>query len=282
MKKFLNISRPRFWIYTAGPFWLSAALLYPLDGYMVPVLIMLSYFTFPANILIYGINDIYDRDTDILNEKKNSYEHLLQSKDQKYLIYLIVLSNVPFWIYSVLFLPVVANIFLLIFILLAWQYSAPPIRAKARPFLDSLFSGLLYIVPVGVSWGIVSGHAPGFLPMLAGFLWSYSMHVYSAIPDINADKEAGISTSATYFGKNTTVLFCGLLYTLSSIIAYYFIGFFSVIIWLIYMVLIYLSYKKETPEGVLSIYKIFPLINTLVGGMLFIIFLLLSQGVISF
>ena len=32
------------------------------------------YFLIPANILIYGINDIFDYDTDKLNPKKGTYE----------------------------------------------------------------------------------------------------------------------------------------------------------------------------------------------------------------
>lgn len=41
----------------------------------------LLYFLFPANLLVYGVNDIADEDTDILNAKKQGYE-LLHTKEK--------------------------------------------------------------------------------------------------------------------------------------------------------------------------------------------------------
>ncbi len=273
MKKFIKISRPRFWVYVAGPFWLCAAVLYPLGVHLLPIVVFLAYFTFPANLLIYGINDLYDRETDLVNNKKNSYEQVLHIHDNKKLIWLILISNVPFIIFGFFVLPQPAFFSLLIFVFLAWQYSAPPLRAKAIPFIDSFLSGLLYIAPVGVSWGIVTNTYPSFIPMLAGFLWSYSMHLYSAVPDINADKMANIKTGATLFGKNTTLILCGCIYTVSAFIAYFYIGFFAIIAGLGYIYLIVISILKPQPEDVLRVYKIFPFFNTLVGAILFLILL---------
>jgi 4-hydroxybenzoate polyprenyltransferase len=273
MKNFLKISRPRFWVYVAGPFWLCGAIFYPLGANIVPILVFLFYFTFPANILIYGVNDLYDRATDVLNDKKTTYEKVLDKKYDKKLIWVILFTNVPFLIYGFLFLPQSAFICLLVFILLSWQYSAPPLRAKAIPFVDSLTSGLLYIIPVGVSWGIVTNSYPPLVPMLAGFLWSYAMHLYSAVPDINADKSANIQTGATLLGKNATLYLCGFLYVVSAIIAFFYIGFFALLAGLGYLYLIFISIIKTEPEEVLSVYKIFPFFNTLVGVILFAILL---------
>ena len=269
MKKFLTISRPRFWIYVAGPFWLCAAILYPSIHNTLQGIVFLLYFTFPANILIYGINDIYDTETDVLNDKKSSYEQVLQKSDQKKLLWVILITNIPFILYGLFVLPVPALVSLILFILLAWQYSATPLRAKAIPFVDSIVSGLLYIVPAGVAWGIITHSYPSFLPMLAGFLWSYAMHLYSAVPDINADKAAHIKTGANLLGKNPTLILCGVLYLSSAIIAFIYIKFFAVIAALAYLYLIGISISKKNPEGVLAVYKIFPLLNTCIGAMLF-------------
>ncbi len=275
MKRLLNISRPRFWIYTVGPFWLCAPLFYPFSTELIPFFVMLVYFTFPANILIYGINDIYDRSTDVLNEKKKSYEQLFNISDKKKLLYCIFLSNSLFIIYALFFLPKNALVYLFLFVFISWQYSATPIRAKAQPFLDSFFSGLLYILPAAVSWKILSPESVPFLPFLASFFWAFAMHVYSAIPDIHADKNARIKTSATILGKNKTILFCGLLYGAATFIAYKYIGFVAPMLYFIYLVLLVFSYNKKTPEEVLSIYKIFPIVNTISGIILFITFYLL-------
>ena len=269
MKKFINISRPRFWIYVVGPFWLCAAITYPAIHNVLQGIIFLLYFTFPANILIYGINDIYDIETDLLNGKKSSYEQVLQKSDQKKLWWVILATNVPFLIYGFLALPMPSFASLVFFILLSWQYSAPPLRAKAIPFVDSIVSGLLYIVPAGVAWGIATRSYPSFLPMLAGFLWSYAMHLYSAVPDINADKAANIKTGANLLGKNPTLILCGILYLSSAIIAFMYVGLFACIAALGYLYLIALSVCKKTPEEVLHVYKMFPLFNTVVGAILF-------------
>lgn len=269
MKKIITISRPRFWIYVVGPFWLCAAIMYPSLHSVWQGIIFLLYFTFPANILVYGINDIYDKETDVLNDKKNSYEHVLQKNDQKKLLWVILITNVPFIMYGYFALPMSAFVCLLLFVLLAWQYSAPPLRAKAIPFVDSIVSGLLYIVPAGVAWGALTHSYPSFMPMLAGFLWSYAMHLYSAIPDINADKAAGIKTGANLFGKNPTLVLCGILYVASAAIAFVYVGLFACIAAFIYLYLIVVSINKKTPEEVLGVYKLFPLLNTIIGAVLF-------------
>jgi 4-hydroxybenzoate polyprenyltransferase len=273
MKKFISISRPRFWVYVAGPYWLCGAIFYPLGINIIPILVFLVYFTFPANILIYGVNDLYDRATDAINNKKANYEQVLDKKYDKELVWTILFTNIPFLIYGFFVLPSSAFICLLIFVFLAWQYSARPLRAKAIPFVDSLVSGLLYVVPVGVSWGIVTNSYPPLIPILAGFLWSYAMHLYSAVPDINADKMANIQTGATLLGKNTTLILCGVLYAISAVIAYFYIGFFAILAGLGYLYLIFISVRKSNPEEVLTVYKMFPLFNTLVGAILFVILL---------
>lgn len=269
MKKFLSISRPRFWIYVAGPFWLCAALLYPFTTDIISFLVMLVYFTFPANILIYGVNDIYDREIDLANAKKQGYESVHDVAYTKKLWLIIFLTNIPFVLYAYLILPQVAYLSLFIFILLAWQYSAKPLRAKTIPFIDSFVSALLYIVPASVAWGIVLGAVPHFIPMLAAFLWAYAMHMYSAIPDITADTLGGIKTSATILGKNYALFVCSMLYISAALLIYSYIGIVALFGAVTYLVFMYLSYKKRTPDEVLLVYRLFPYINTCIGAVLF-------------
>ena len=89
LSRVIRISRPRFWIYELGPYMigvLGAILTHQeimqnpaIDGLTVGQLFMKHaviigifalYFLIPANIRIYGINDIYDYETDKLNPKK--------------------------------------------------------------------------------------------------------------------------------------------------------------------------------------------------------------------
>jgi 4-hydroxybenzoate polyprenyltransferase len=44
-----------------------------------------------------------------------------------------------------------------------------------------------------------------------------AMHTYSAIPDIEPDRAAGIETTATVLGETRTYLYCGGCWTLAAI-----------------------------------------------------------------
>jgi len=272
MKNLLLLSRPRFWIYVLGPFCLPLATIHSTASVSLNLVLMFLYFTFPANILIYGVNDLYDKETDALNEKKSGYEETLSTlhtKDSS-LKKIIVYSNILFIIYALFHFTVVPILFLLLFILCAHQYSAPPIRAKAIPFVDSIVSGILYIVPVFVSWGILYNTLPPLVPILAGVIWSIGMHAYSAVPDIYADKKANIQTGATLLGKNNMLILCGVLFCVASIVSLPYLGNVAYVAGCVYLSIIVLSIRKKTPEDTLLYYKLFPTINTLIGGIIFL------------
>jgi 4-hydroxybenzoate polyprenyltransferase len=72
VRRLVLISRPVLWINTIGSglvaVWLTGALF---DLRALPVILWL---TLPFNLLIYGVNDIYDQDTDAANPRKGSIE----------------------------------------------------------------------------------------------------------------------------------------------------------------------------------------------------------------
>lgn len=266
-------------MYVFGPFVLPIALNSNLTLENILILILFGiYFLLPANLLIYGINDINDYETDILNDKKNGYEELVENtdKEKKFLIKYITLTNIPFLILAIFLLPKISLIYLFLFLLTSWQYSAKPIRAKAKPFLDSIVSGVLYIMPAGISYGLLFSKSLPTDVLIAGIIWSVSMHAYSAVPDINADKQAGLKTGATMLGKQTMLVLCCLLFLVSATIGFKYIGAISIIGFAFYLYLIIWSIKIKTPEGVLKVYKIFPYVNTFVGGLIFLSLLIKS------
>ena len=75
-KQIIKLSRPRFWLYLAGPYLVGMA--YSAQTakqfYSFDFLYPLFYFLIPANMFLYGINDLFDKDTDKLNAKKISKE----------------------------------------------------------------------------------------------------------------------------------------------------------------------------------------------------------------
>lgn len=98
-------------------------------------------------------------------------------------------------------------------------YSALPIRAKSKPFLDSFFSASHYVF-TGI-FGYYLIYPDKNFPILAfifGMLWSMAMHAYSAVFDIEFDRMAKINTIATFLGHIKIIIFYSIIYTLSFFI----------------------------------------------------------------
>ena len=260
----LKVSRPRFWIYIIGPVLLVLASFLNISK---DLLLLILYLTYPANLLIYGVNDIADRDTDALNIKKGSYEHLLQLKEIKSLMFAILITNLPF-LFLLPSLPFNAVISMCLFWFFSIFYSLKPIRAKAIPFVDSIFN-ILYIFPAIAVYFTLGGTNINYFVITAGTLWVMAMHAYSAIPDIDSDKQANLKTSATVLGKNLGLAWCFILYFGSAVLSSFTIGFISYILLIPYALLMILSMKTRNDAELLSIYKYFPYLNTLSGMILF-------------
>ncbi|MDQ3008414.1 MAG: prenyltransferase [bacterium] len=208
MKHLLSISRPSFWFYTAGPFLLGFTAAAPTlsEFYSVRFVLLFLFFLLPANLFLYGINDLFDGDTDQLNQKKGQQEHFLRQPESNQLR-LALIGVVLLCIFIAITLRFESAVAMIIFLVLAAAYSAPPFRLKARAFLDS-YSNILYLLPALVGWYLFMDSLPPFSVLLAGAAWTAAMHAYSAIPDIQPDKKAGVTTIAVRLGEERTALFC--------------------------------------------------------------------------
>src|SRR5688500_16965443 len=82
-----KISRPRFWGYLAGPYLIGYVIGMPTQTALLTPLffVHLLYFVTVANVLVYGVNDLFDMDTDEKNPKKDTHEHKLKSTEKKQL-----------------------------------------------------------------------------------------------------------------------------------------------------------------------------------------------------
>ncbi len=265
----LKASRPRFWLYLFGPFLigLAAAATSQADFFRAESILFALYFLFPANLLIYGVNDIFDFETDRLNPKKMEYEQLVRPESHVKLVVWILFFNLPFLIAAV-FLAQAALPSLVGFLFFSIFYSAPPIRAKAVPILDSAFN-ILYVFPAAFAYQLISGSFPPSAIMIAGGLWTMAMHAFSAVPDIDADREAKIHTVATFSNKNGTLLFCLSMYIASAILAFQYLGIAAIALGAVYVAIMLASFVSKNSDGVYDIYKFFPLVNAATGFILF-------------
>ena len=268
MTNIVLISRPRFWLYIFGPYivGVAAGASSPSDFLRFDTLLFGLYFLLPANLLVYGINDIFDFETDRLNPKKVEYEMLVRPENHRALWIWIAVLNVPFLL-AAAFLATASLPLLIAFILLSIFYSAPPIRAKEVSFLDSIFN-VLYVFPGAFAYQLLSDEFPTPVVFLAGGLWTAAMHAYSAVPDIGPDTAAGVNTIATKLGSWGTHLFCLVCYGVAGLVGGTLFAPLP-LFGLFYVALMHFSSYETKRRSVFSVYRWFPLINAIAGFVLF-------------
>ncbi len=265
----IHVSRPRFWVYVFGPYLvgLAAGVTDRHDFLTAETILFGLYFLLPANLLIYGVNDIFDYETDRLNPKKKGYETLVRPESHLRLWIWIVALNIPFLVAAIYLapqaLPSLAG-----FIFFSVFYSAPPVRAKAIPIIDSMFNAL-YVFPAAFAYQMITGTFPPLILFAAACLWTMAMHAYSAIPDIRSDMKAGVRTIATLLGPGWTHVFCALCYTAACILSVTEITWIAAIGVLVYVPLMRFSDMADYPKGVMEIYQFFPALNAAFGFALF-------------
>ena len=198
-------SRPFSWVNTALPF-LAGALL--VDRHLTAVAVAGTlYFTLPYNLLLYGVNDLFDHASDVRNPRKGSLEGALVPPSMAQSLWaLVVLTNLPLLALLVALGGLRVAPVLALTVGIALAYSAPPLRTKVRPGLDSLTSALHFALPVAVGM-ITAGRDPAELPWsgFAAFVaWGIASHALGAVQDIAYDRAAGIGSVATVLGARRT------------------------------------------------------------------------------
>jgi len=211
----LKLSRPRFWLYLAGP--VAVGVVYAAastaDLFTPTTLTLFAYFLLPANVLLYGVNDVFDADVDVENPKKADRE-VRYGGD--WMVPTAVVVSTALLLAPVAATPPLAWPWLAGFLVLGVAYSAPPLRLKTRPPLDSLSNGL-YVLPGAAAYAAVAGAQPPLLAVVGGWLWTMAMHTFSAIPDIEPDRRAGIETTATKLGARRTYAYCAACWALAAV-----------------------------------------------------------------
>jgi 4-hydroxybenzoate polyprenyltransferase len=220
--------------------------------------LLLAYFTVPANVFLYGVNDAFDADIDEANPKKDEQE--VRYRDDIWVVIAVAMSGALGGMFIFL-LPSAGTQALALWFLLAIEYSAPPLRFKTMPLLDSISNGL-YILPGVIAFTAVAGELPPILAIVAGWLWTMGMHTFSAIPDIEPDREAGIRTTATVLGKRRTYYYCAACW-LAAAAAFSQVHVLFGALLLLYPVLVFgIAFSGIDVDDA---YWWYPAINTLIG-----------------
>jgi 4-hydroxybenzoate polyprenyltransferase len=217
-------SRPLSWVNTAFPF--AAAYVVATGRVDATMIIGTIFFLIPYNLAMYGINDVFDYESDLRNPRKGGVEGaLLPPEHHRATLWTAILLPIPFVVYLVVVGGWVSDVVLAISLFAVVAYSVKGLRFKERPFLDSLTSSTHFVSPAvcGLALAAVASHRvtptwPLIALLLAYFLWGCASHAFGAVQDIQADREGGIGSVATVIGARATVRIAVVLYLLGGVL----------------------------------------------------------------
>ncbi len=276
----VRLSRPRFWIYTGGTFVVGYSIgMADWHAFLLPAYALaLLYFFVPANLFIYGVNDLFDEATDRNNPKKGEREYRFITADRGRLLLLIALALAATGLLGLIVPDPRLLLVLAGFLFLSGFYSAPPLRFKQVPFLD-FCSNYLYVMPGIYGFVLASGTWPPAWLLLGGFLQIAAMHLFSAIPDIECDRAAGITTTAVYLGRERSLALCLAFWLSLAAIAFSASGFHPLsLLALAYPVVPALLLVSQA-ISIERLYWWLPALNTALGGLVFVAMTISKQGI---
>jgi len=219
LKALFVSSRPLSWVNTAFPF--AAAYFLTTREIDLTLVIGTIYFLIPYNLAMYGINDVFDYESDLRNPRKGGVEGaLLDRRMHRPTLIASVVTTVPFLVYLVVVGNPLSWLVLAVSMFAVVAYSAKGLRFKERPLLDSVTSSTHFVSPA--IYGLALAGAM-FTPQLwallgAFFLWGIASHAFGAVQDVIADREADIASIATVFGAKATVRLAVLSYLAGGVL----------------------------------------------------------------
>lgn len=199
-------SRPLSWVNTAFPF--AAAYVMAVREIDLRLVVGTVFFLIPYNLLMYGVNDVFDHESDLQNPRKGGVEGaLLDRRLHRTTLVAALLLPLPFVGWLVAAGPPLSWLVLTVSLFAVLAYSVPVLRFKERPVLDSLTSSTHFVSPA--LYGLVLAGQPigraAWLVLAAFFLWGAASQAFGAVQDIVADRAAGIGSIATALGARVTV-----------------------------------------------------------------------------
>jgi len=166
-------------------------------------IVQMILLTFPMNLVGCGLNDIYDYESDRRSARRRAVWGAIVRQEDRPLVMGAALSMVPLIVLGACltrnWINIIATVLL---IAVAWMYSAPPLRLKERPPLDSLSNGLGYFLLPFVMGFSLNASLRDMLPryyLLA--LCVCGIHAVATAADDEADRAAGHRTFAVAFGR---------------------------------------------------------------------------------
>lgn len=206
LTKLWHISHPHWYGYLVGSFLIGAATgAQSLQDFQHTWFwILACYFLVPANLLAYGMMELFEADPPAGNPKPKPRHLLLKQSERNLLQICLLVIGISTALLAVQ-MTLLYLFLLCLFVLTATVYLAPPVRLKHRPFFD-MFSFTFYLIPGVLGYSFFTTQLPGIAVISAGLAWTAGWQLYSAVSNIAADLHAGHSNTATLLGARRTLL----------------------------------------------------------------------------
>ncbi|GAA1515378.1 4-hydroxybenzoate polyprenyltransferase [Agromyces terreus] len=207
--RILVSSRPISWVNTAFPF--AAAYLLTTGAVDLTFVVGTLFFLIPYNLLMYGVNDVFDYESDLRNPRKGGAEGaVLDPALHRAVVWAGVVTAAPCLVvlmwsagtgHPLSWIVLAASLFAV------FAYSVPGLRFKERPVLDSITSSFHFVSPALYGLAVAGAvMTPQLLALIVAFFcWGMASHAFGAVQDVLPDREAGIDSIATAFGARATV-----------------------------------------------------------------------------
>lgn len=211
-------SRPISWVNTAYPF--AAAYLFAGGDLDLALLVGTLFFLIPYNLLMYGVNDVFDYESDLRNPRKGGVEGALLAPalHRGTLVWAFGLA-IPSALWLASFGGVLTWTTLALTVFTVIAYSVKGLRFKEIPVVDSITSASHFVGPmlVGLSLVKVDWSNPNLYLITTAFaLWGIASHAFGAVQDVRADRLAGIGSIATQLGARLTTRLAFACYLLAG------------------------------------------------------------------
>ncbi|KAH9856287.1 hypothetical protein C2E23DRAFT_722528 [Lenzites betulinus] len=206
----VKVSRPVGWVF--GPILYEIGVIHapggPRAGHPAIWLQLLS-FSFPLALVVFGVNDVYDYATDLRNPRKlaDGLEGtVLPPAQHTPVLIAAALATLLILFFARPLRPPQNALVTAALLALAWGYSAPPLRFKERPGLDSLSNGAIVVLAYLAGYTACGGalRRPPAKGLALG-LCAAGVHALGAAVDAEVDAAAGQRTIATAYGVRGAV-----------------------------------------------------------------------------
>ncbi len=215
-------SRPVGWIF--GPLVFLIGMTFSGSVTITPISIFqILMLSFPGSIFLYGMNDVHDYESDKLNPRKQVaggwIDPKLEPEYHPFITRVSIFVVILMFLSSFLTLNVTNILAMVVLVASAHLYSAPPVRLKERPIVDSVSNGMIFFSTFLLGFSFVGSIFNLGIDIYLITACVAGIHVYTTIMDYEFDKNAGYKTTAVLLGERGTSLFVLSIFILTICVA---------------------------------------------------------------